>query len=37
MTDPVVRFILGFAITVLAGMGLALLIAFLVIRPWRRK
>jgi hypothetical protein len=35
--DPVVRFILGFVITMLAGMSLTLLIVVLVIRPWRRK
>jgi hypothetical protein len=37
VTDPVVRVILNFAITVAMGLALALLIAVLVTRPWRRK
>ena len=37
MTDPVIRFIVNFALTVLVTMSLIFLLSLLVIRPWRRK
>lgn len=37
MTDPVIRLIFNFALTVLVAMSLITLITVLVTRPWRRK